>query len=115
MTTVMKSVCRVLVAAMMLLPVHAVRADMIAVERALAAPSAHQAALGRLQAMGISSNIARERVAAMTDEEAAGLARELESLPAGGAGSAAFAFLGVLLLFAFAIFHWGWADRAPAR
>jgi hypothetical protein len=99
MTKAGKSVCRALVAAMILLPMQAVRADMIAVERALA--DQHQAAARQLQAHGISSDEARERVAAMTDEEAAALSKELETLPAGG--NAVFAFLAIIFFFAFVI------------
>jgi hypothetical protein len=101
MTKATKTACRVMVAAMLLLPIQAVRADMIALDRALAGQSAHQAALAQLEAHGISTAAARERVAAMSGEEAAALARQIESLPAGG--NAALAFLGIILFFAFMI------------
>ena len=46
----------------------------------------------QLQALGVSASAVRARVAAMSDEEAAQLAAELDSLPAGGAD-----VLGVIL------------------
>jgi hypothetical protein len=46
----------------------------------------------QLQAHGVSPADVKARVAAMTDEEAAALARQIEALPAGGAD-----VLGVLL------------------
>ena len=107
MQSARKTVCSLLVASMTLLPIHAARADTIALERALASQGAaqdahqdaHQAARAQLQAHGISADAARERVAAMTGEEAATLAAQLESLPAGG--NAAIAFLAVILFLAY--------------
>jgi hypothetical protein len=46
----------------------------------------------QLQALGVNASQVKARVAAMTDEEAAQLAAELDSLPAGGAD-----VLGVIL------------------
>ena len=46
----------------------------------------------QLQALGVSASQVKARVAAMSDEEAARLAAELDSLPAGGAD-----VLGVIL------------------
>ena len=103
MQTARKTVCSLLVASMTLLPIHAARADTIALERAFAsqgaAQDAHPAARAQLQAHGISADAARERVAAMTGAEAATLAAQLESLPAGG--NAAIAFLAVILFLAY--------------
>jgi hypothetical protein len=39
----------------------------------------------RLQAMGISESVARERVAALTDAEAHAMAQKMDAMPAGGA------------------------------
>ena len=107
MKSARKTVCTLLAASMALLPIHAVRADMIALERTPASQDApqdaHRAALKQLQAHGISADVARERVAALTDEEAATLAAQLEPLPAGG--NAAFAFLGLILFFAFVVYE----------
>jgi uncharacterized protein DUF6627 len=39
----------------------------------------------RLQAMGVSGLVARDRVAALTEEEVHALAQRIDSMPAGGA------------------------------
>ena len=107
MKSARKTVCALLVASMTLAPIHAARADMIALDRTLerqgAPQDAHRAALAQLQAHGISADQARERVAAMTDAEAAALAAQLESLPAGG--NALFAFLAIMLFLAFVVYQ----------
>ena len=52
-----------------------------------------------LQKMGVSTDEARARVAAMSDAEAASVANKIDSLPAGGDGIVgAIVFLFVLLL-----------------
>lgn len=52
-----------------------------------------------LQKMGVSSDEARARVAAMSDAEAASVANKIDSLPAGGDGIVgAIVFIFVLLL-----------------
>ena len=52
-----------------------------------------------LQKMGISTDDARARVAAMTDEETASIAKQVDSLPAGGDGIVGtLVFIFVLLL-----------------
>ena len=52
-----------------------------------------------LQKMGVSTDEARARVAAMSDAEAAAVANKIDSLPAGGDGIVgAIVFLFVLLL-----------------
>jgi hypothetical protein len=52
-----------------------------------------------LQKMGINTDDARARVAAMTDTEAASVAKQIDALPAGGEGIVgALVFIFVLLL-----------------
>jgi hypothetical protein len=51
-----------------------------------------------LQARGVRMQAARERVAALTDEEAARVAAEIDRAPAGGDGIGAIVFIFVLLL-----------------
>ncbi len=58
---------------------------------------------GKLEAMGIDLQTAKERVAALSDEEASRLAAEIETLPAGGdgigslVGAAVFIFIVLLI------------------
>lgn len=53
----------------------------------------------RLQALGLSAQDAKDRVAALTDQEVAKLAGQIESLPAGadGTGLVVLILIGVLI------------------
>lgn len=87
-----------------------VQAAMIGTEQVHAANIAQQnrariaAALDRpevmsqLEQMGVSKTDAQERVAALTDEEAANLAGQIDSLPAGGDVVGALVLIFVILL-----------------
>ncbi len=58
----------------------------------IAAMLERPAVQAKLQELGISAADAKERVAALTDDEAAALANKIDSLPAGGDG-----FIGALI------------------
>ena len=97
-------ICRLLIVSMVVLPFQPLQAGMLGTDQAISAASvqAERAALqtllgrsdiaGQLQAMGLDRKVARDRVAAMTDEEVHSLAGKIDSLPAGARGSG-----------------WGWA------
>ena len=53
----------------------------------------------RLQALGVDPALARARVAALTDEEAARLAAEMDALPAGGDALGVALIVFLVLLF----------------
>ncbi len=59
---------------------------------------------GQLQAMGLSPEAAKDRVAALTDAEVAKLAGQIEALPAGASNTAAailiIVIIGVLIWWA---------------
>ncbi len=59
---------------------------------------------GQLQAMGLSPQAAKDRVAALTDAEVAKLAGQIEALPAGASNTAAailiIVIIGVLIWWA---------------
>jgi E3 ubiquitin-protein ligase DOA10 len=96
-----KTVLAMLFAAV-LLPVQAVRADMLTVNDALS--SSARARIGHeLQAAGVPADAARERVAMLTDEEAAQLEREIAMAPAGG--NAYFLWVAILAFFAFILYQ----------
>lgn len=101
----MRVIGRLLIVAMMALPFQTVQAGMIGAEQAMqavqSAPIDRAMLLGaidrpevanQLQAMGLDLTTAKERVAALTDEEVRTLAGKIDSLPAGAKGSG-----------------WGWA------
>ena len=90
---------------------HTVQAAMIGTEQVLAADTAQQnhakiaSALARpeviaqLEKLGVNKSDAQARVAALTDAEAAVLANQIDSLPAGGADAlGVLVFIFVLLL-----------------
>jgi hypothetical protein len=88
-------VCRFLIVSLMMLQMPMAQAGMLGAEQVAASAGAQAdrnaltAALtradvaGQLQSLGVDPKLARERVAAMTDNEAHQLAGKLESLPAG--------------------------------
>ena len=59
---------------------------------------------GQLQALGLTAQAAKDRVAALTDTEVAKLAGQIESLPAGADGT------GLVLLILIGVLIW-WAVK----
>ncbi len=90
-----KTICRVLIASLLMLQFQFVHAGMVGADQVIAASSVQvdratvTQALGRaevasqLQSMGVDPAQARDRVAAMTDDEVRTVAGNLETLPAG--------------------------------
>jgi len=91
----MQLICRLLIITVMSLSFQAAHAGMIGVDQVVSA-SASQAdrdavlrvisrseVSSQLQSMGLDPRAAKDRVAAMTDEEVHSLAGKLQSLPAG--------------------------------
>jgi uncharacterized protein YbjT (DUF2867 family) len=73
-----KETCRALVAALLVLSFQGARAE------PAPATSERQEAVAQLQAAGVDPVTARERVAALDDDEARALARDATAAPAGG-------------------------------
>ena len=102
--TGMKLVCRLLIASLMLFQFPGAHAGIVGAEQVLAVSSAegHRAVVlgalnraevsGQLQAMGVDPQQARDRVAAMSNDEVRTVAGNVEALPAGAMNSG-----------------WGWA------
>lgn len=98
-STMKKMTCRALVVSMLALSFQTANAGMIGADQAAAANGAQsQRALvmsvldraettAQLQAQGIDPQLARERVAAMTDQEVQALAQDIQSAPAGAISS----------------------------
>jgi Skp family chaperone for outer membrane proteins len=96
-TTMKKMTCRALVVSMLAFSFSAAQAGMIGADRAAPA-SADRAAVisvldraetaAQLQAQGIDPTLARERVAAMSDQEVQQLAQTMQTAPAGASLSA---------------------------
>ena len=102
-STMKKNTCRVLVISLLALSFQTARAGMIGADQAAAVQSAQSdraavmsvlnrsETVAQLQALGVDQQAARERVAAMTDQEVHALAQDIQTAPAG------------------AMSGWGWA------
>lgn len=116
MGSVTRMICRFLIVAMAMLPFQSVQAGMIGTDQVVSAASgqADRATVlgimnrsevaGQLQAMGVDLKTAKDRVAAMTDQEARTLAGNLDSLPAGATSGWAWAV--VIALAIWIVYRW---------
>ena len=110
------TLCRILIALMVWTPFQMAQAGMIGTEQvASTAQHGDRTAVlnmltraevaSQLQALGIDPAQAKDRVQAMSDQEIAGLANRLESLPAGADGGA------VLLIIIIAVAIWWYMGK----
>lgn len=116
----MPMICRLLVVSMTFLSVHSAHAGMIGVDQAMAGSGgqAEREAVLRLmsrsevssqfQSLGLDVQTARERVAAMTDEEVRNLAGKLETLPAGASSDWGWGLAAVIVVAAVIYYFYGW-------
>lgn len=112
--------CRILIISVMSLSFQSARAGMIGTDQVISASAAQadRDAVVRLmsrsevssqfQSLGIDPQAAKERVAAMTDEEVHSLAGKLSSLPAGASGDWGWGLAVVIIIAAAIYFIWGW-------
>lgn len=112
-STLVRFVCRVLAASMMVLPIHA-RAGLIGTDQAANAPRVTNAIsrgdlVAQLRLLGLTPEAAAQRVAALTDAEVAGLEGRAGEMPAGADG--------ILVLFVLAFLLWRFtaSDQAKAE
>jgi len=95
------------------MPFHVAQAGIISTDQAVASAQADRTAVlnlisrsdvaEQLQALGLDPAIAKDRVAALTDEEVQSLAGKLNALPAGAdaAGVVVVILIGVLIWYFF--------------
>lgn len=98
-SSITRLICRLLVVSMVVLPFQSVQAGMIGADRVAAAQGAQadrDAVLSlisrtdvvrQLQSLGLDPQSAKDRVAAMSDNEIRSVAGRLDTLPAGARGS----------------------------
>ena len=109
-----RAVCRLLVALMIWTPYQFAQAGMIGTDQVAASTSqADRSAVlafvsradvaGQLQGLGLDAATAKDRVAAMTDDEVRYLAGRIDSTPA-GADAAGL----LLLIIIVAVIWWAW-------
>ena len=115
---IVQMLCRVLVVSLMMLPFHAVQAGMIGSGQvaATADAAAERAALlgvversdvaGQLQSLGIDPATAKQRVAAMTDQEVHTLSGNIASLPAGAHSSNGWVWAVVIIVAVVIYYNW---------
>jgi len=120
-STFARIICRMLVASMIVLPLQA-GAGVIGTDQAIDAAQAQAARVsvagfiaraevaGQLQAFGISSQAASDRVAALTDAEVAALAGRIDEQPAGGVSG-----ILVVLVVMFLFWRFLMSDQAQAE
>lgn len=106
--------CRMLAALMIWTPFQVAHAGMIGTDQVAQTSQAERGAVlnfvnradvsGQLQTLGLDPATAKDRVAAMTDEEVRYLAGRIQSLPAGGVEAGAV----LLLIVIVAVIWWAW-------
>ncbi len=108
-----RTLCRLLIVLMAWMPFHVAQAGIISTDQAVASAQADRTAVlnlisrsdvaEQLQALGLDPAIAKDRVAALTDEEVQSLAGKLNALPAGAdaAGVVVVILIGVLIWYFF--------------
>jgi hypothetical protein len=107
-------ICRVLIVLMAWMPFHVAQAGVISTDQVVstAAQAERDLVLGvigradvaaKLQALGLDQASARDRVAALSDDEVRSLAGQLDALPAGadGTGLVVLILIGVLVWYFF--------------
>lgn len=112
-----RMICRFLILVMAMLPFQTVQAGMIGTDQVASAMSAQadrasvlslmsrSDVASQLQALGLDPQVAKDRVAAMTDEEVRSLAGKLDSLPA-GARSNGWAWAAVIIIAIVIWYNW---------
>ena len=112
MSSVMtRTLCRLLIVLMAWMPFHLAHAGIISTDQAVSSAQSDRTAVlnlinrsdvaGQLQSFGVDPGTAKDRVAAMTDEEVRSLAGKLHAVPAGGDGLAVLILVGVILWLVF--------------
>ena len=100
-----RNCCRLLIALMIWAPYQVASAGMIATDESVASSAAQDRAevVSALRALGVDAAAAKDRVAAMTDQEARVLAGEIASVPAGGVYAA-----GLVAIILISLIAWAW-------
>ena len=112
-----KTICRLLVALMIWTPYQFATAGMIGTDQVVSTASQADRTMvlsfltradvaGQLQSLGIDPSTAKDRVAAMTDQEVQSLADRINSMPAGGISSGAAVLLIIIIAAAVWWFYW---------
>jgi hypothetical protein len=111
-----KTICRLLIALMIWTPYQFATAGMIGTDQVVSTTSQNDRTTvlsfltradvaGQLQTLGLDPSTAKDRVAAMTDQEVQSLAGRINSMPAGAMSSGAGLLLVIIIV---AAVWWFW-------
>lgn len=115
-TGIMKVICRMLIVSIALLPFQTVQAGMIGADQLATVASAQSDrdvvlnlisradVSSQLQFLGIDPKTAKDRVAALTDQEVRSLAGRIDALPAGAYSG--WAVVAVIAIIALVWYYW---------
>ena len=106
-----RTLCRLLIVLMAWMPFHLAHAGIISTDQAVSTAQTDRSAVlslvsrsdvaRQLQSFGVDPATAKDRIAALTDEEVQSLAGKLHAVPAGGDGLAVLILVGVILWLVF--------------
>jgi hypothetical protein len=109
-------ICRFLVASMLLMSFGVSRAGMIGADQVAAGANLDRVVVmstlersdvsNALRANGVDPQAARDRVAAMTDEEVSALRGQIDALPAGGKSHNGWIIAGVIIIAIIIWYAW---------
>ena len=103
-----RMLCRLLMALMVWSPVQLAQAGMIGTDRSVVVEFLDRAEVAReLQALGVDPAAAKQRVAAMTDQELQQIAGQIQAAPAGASDAATI----IVILLIVAAVWWIWFRR----
>jgi len=114
----MKMISRLLIVSLLMLPFQSIQAGMVATDQVSARTSVQANrdmvlsiinradVASQIQAMGLDVSTARDRVAAMTDDEVRSLANQIDSLPAGAKSSNGWAWAAVVIIAVLIWYNW---------
>ena len=106
-----RTLCRILIVLMTWTPFHVAQAGIISTDQAIGSAQSDRMAVlnliqrsdvaSQLQSFGVDRATAKDRIAALTDDEVRSLAGKLNAVPAGGDGLVVLILVGVILWMVF--------------
>ena len=110
-SVIARTLCRLLIVLMAWTPFHLAHAGIISTDQAVSTAQTDRTAVlnlvsrsdvaRQLQSFGVDPATAKDRIAALTDEEVSSLAGKLHAVPAGGDGLVVLLLVGVILWLVF--------------
>jgi hypothetical protein len=117
-TATIRMICRMLIVSLFMLPFQSVWAGMVGTDQAISAATAQAErstvmsvinradVASQLRTMGLDTQTAQARVAAMSDDEVRTLSGRLDALPAGASSSNGWAWAAVIIIAVIIYYAW---------